>query len=74
MGKDKIIEIYSGTMWESELVKSLLQVANIESFLRNTVLNSYAYEPIISEGVKVMISNSDFVEAKKIVDDFITNS
>jgi|FLOH01.1.fsa_nt_gi hypothetical protein len=73
MEKEKIIEIYSGTIWESELVKSLLQSANIESFLRNTVLNSYAYEPIIAEGVKVMISYSDFDEAIKIVNKFITN-
>ncbi len=65
-----IIEIYSGALWESEMVKSLLQAANINSFLKNNVLNSYAYEPIISEGVKVMISNSDIERATEIVDSF----
>jgi len=70
MNKEKMIPIYSGSMWEAEMVKSLLQAANIDSFLKNTVLNSYAYEPIIAEGVQVMISDSDLRRAKEIVEDF----
>lgn len=53
--KDKIIEVFSGTLWESEMVKSLLQDSEIESFLQNTNLNTYIYEPIQAAGVKVMI-------------------
>jgi hypothetical protein len=71
--KNTMIEIFSGTLWESEMVKSLLQDAEIESFLKNTVLNSYAFDPIKAEGVKVMISNDDYEKAKIILDDYYRN-
>jgi hypothetical protein len=71
--KDIIIEIFSGTLWESEMVKSLLQNAEIESFLKNTNLNTYIYEPIQAAGVKVMILSSDYEKAKEIIDDYYRN-
>jgi hypothetical protein len=71
--KDSIIEIYSGTLWESEMIKSLLQDSEIESFLKNTVLNSYAFEPIQAAGVKVMILSNDYEKAKIIVNDYYKN-
>ena len=71
--KDQIVEIFSGTLWESEMVTSLLSNAEIESFQKNTLLNSNLYDPIYSSGVKVMILESDFVRAKEIVDDYYKN-
>lgn len=71
--KDKIIEIYSGTLWESEMITSLLKEFEIESFLKNSVLNSYAYNPTFSQETKVMISGSDYERAKEIVDDYCKN-
>jgi len=71
--KDTIIEIFSGTLWESEMIRSLLQDSGINSFLKNEVLNSYAYEPTTSGEVKVMISNSDREVAKEIVSTYRTN-
>jgi hypothetical protein len=68
-----IVEIYSGTLWESEMIKSLLEDSNIESFIKNSVLNSYAYEPTSSGEVKVMIPGSDFEKAKEIVEQFNKN-
>jgi hypothetical protein len=71
--QDKVIEIFSGTLWESEMVTSLLKEEGIESFLMNSVLNSYAYNPVFSQEVKVMVSESDFKIAKRIVDDYCAN-
>jgi hypothetical protein len=71
--KDRIIEVFSGTLWESEMVKSLLQNAEIESFLKNTNLNTYIYEPIQASGVKVMILSSDYEKAKEIIDEYYRN-
>lgn len=71
--KEKLIRIYSGTMWEAELVRSLLEMAEIDSFLKNTMINSYAFEPISSEGVQVMIAESDKELAREIVDDYLKN-
>jgi len=70
---NSIIEVFSGTLWEAEMIKSLLQDEEILSFLKNAVLSSYAFEPIYTEGVKVMISESDFVRAKQIVDGYNKN-
>lgn len=71
--KDKIIEVFSGTLWESEMVKSLLQDSEIESFLQNTNLNTYIYEPIQAAGVKVMILSSYYEKAREIVDNYFRN-
>ncbi len=73
MTQSRIIEIYSGTLWEAEMVKSLLESAGINSFLKNSVLNSYALDPIKSEGVQVMIVESDLTSAVAIVEQFKQN-
>ena len=71
--KERMLRIFSGTMWEAEIVRSLLQMADINSFLKNTTINSYAFEPISSEGVQVMISESDLQIAQEIVDEYNKN-
>ena len=71
--KDIVIEIFSGTLWEAEMVKSLLQDAEIESFVKNSNLNTYIYEPIQASGVKVMILNSDSEKAKEVIDTYYRN-
>jgi hypothetical protein len=71
--KDIVIEIFSGTLWEAEMVKSLLQDAEIESFVKNSNLSTYIYEPIQASGVKVMILNSDSEKAKEVIDTYYRN-
>lgn len=70
---DSIIEIFSGTLWEAELIKGLLMNVEIESFLTNSYLNSYFYDPIYSTGVKVMIEAKNHETAKMIVDEYYFN-
>jgi len=70
---DAIIEIYTGTLWESEMITSLLEDSEIQSFLRNNILESYTYEPISATGVKVMIFSSDYKKAREIVDSYKRN-
>ncbi len=70
---DEVIEIFSGTLWESEMVTSLLKEEGIESFLKNSVLNTYAHNPAFSQEVKVMILISDAEKARKIVDEYRMN-
>jgi len=71
--KDIVIEIFSGTLWEAEMVKSLLQDAEIESFVKNSNLNTYIYEPIQASGVKVMILNGDSEKAKEVIGTYYRN-
>jgi len=55
------------------MVKSLLQNAEIESFIKNSNLNTYIYEPIQASGVKVMILSNDYEKAKEIIDGYYNN-
>ncbi len=66
----QVIELFSGTLWEAELIHSMLTDAGIQSFVRNTVATSYLYDPIQASGVKVMIMESDLTEARDIVKAF----
>lgn len=70
---DSIMEIFSGTLWEAEMIRTLLKNSNIESFLKNNVINTYLYDPIIADGVKVMTSRSAYNNSKEIVDAYYKN-
>lgn len=63
----KVIELFSGTLWEAEMIHSLLTDAGIQSFVKNNVVNTYLYNPIQASGVKVMILESDLLEAQGIL-------
>ncbi|MDD5696256.1 MAG: DUF2007 domain-containing protein, partial [Bacteroidales bacterium] len=67
MNHNAVIEIFSGTSWEAEMVRSLLSDAGIASFIKNNVLGNYLIDPIGASGVKVMILESDLEEAKGVV-------
>lgn len=64
----RVIELFSGTLWEAELIHSLLADAGIQSFLRNTAVTSYLYDPIQASGVKVMILETDLTEAQGLLE------
>ena len=64
---DPIMEIFSGTSWEAEVVKSLLSDTGIPSFLKNNVLGNYLLDPIMAGGVKVMILESDREAAEEVI-------
>ena len=53
-GQDKVIELFSGTLWEAEMLRTMLADAGIECFVRNTSVTSYLYDPIQASGIKVI--------------------
>lgn len=71
--QEDIIEVFSGTLWEAEMITSLLKEEGIESFLRNSVLNTYGYNPAFSQEVKVMVMENDSGRARLIVSDYCDN-
>ena len=71
--KEVFITAFSGTLWEAEMVKSLLYAAGIESFFQHSTGGSYAYDPIFSQAVKVIINESDTPIAKEIVKGYTRN-
>jgi hypothetical protein len=71
------VEVFAGTIWEAEMVKSLLENAEIETFLldENTgTLAPWYTAPGGAGSVKVIVSNGDFEKAKVIVAEYEKNT
>ncbi|MCU4155925.1 DUF2007 domain-containing protein [Carboxylicivirga sp. A043] len=71
--KQLTVEVFSGTLWEAEMIRTLLEASNISNFMKNSLLNVHLYEPIQSEGAKIIVLEKDEKEARKIVTDYIDN-
>jgi hypothetical protein len=70
------VMVYSGTIWEAELLKSILEDAEIETFLRDEFTGTLApwyTAPGGSGSVKVVVSSLDFEKAYQIVQEFERN-
>lgn len=70
------VEVFSGSIWEAELLKSLLENAEIETFLQDENTGTIApwyTAPGGAGSVKVVVSSRDYNEAKTIVEEFEKN-
>lgn len=67
------VEVFRGSSWEAGMVKSLLENAEIEAFLKDEITGILAPWQITSGGVgsvKVVVSNADFERAQQVVTEF----
>ncbi|HSN50198.1 MAG TPA: DUF2007-related protein [Bacteroidales bacterium] len=79
MNKDESItpvDVFSGTIWEVEMVKSLLENAEIEAFLKDE--NTGTLAPWYTAGggagsVTVVVSSLDYDNAIEIVNQYLKN-
>jgi hypothetical protein len=70
---NELIEIFSGSAIEAEIVKSILKDSEIESFLKDEYMGTIAPWQTAPGGlgsVKVTISSLDYEQAKTIVENF----
>jgi len=70
------VEVFSGTTWQAELVKSLLENSEIEAFLKDQImgtLNPWWTAPGGAGSVSVFVSSSDLERARPIVSEFEKN-
>ncbi len=67
---EKTQEIFSGTLWEAEVLKNLLNDYGINCFLKHNTLTSYALDPIQANNIKIIVLEKDYDKAKEIVNDF----
>jgi hypothetical protein len=70
------VEVFSGTIWQAELVKSMIEDASIDAYLIDE--NTGTLAPWYTSGggagaVKVVVSNLDEKEAKEIVAEYERN-
>ncbi|PKO99784.1 MAG: hypothetical protein CVU13_04455 [Bacteroidetes bacterium HGW-Bacteroidetes-8] len=70
---DTIVELYSGDLWECEIIKTLLDDREIESFLRNDIRAAYGPLGSLSQSVRIMIKDSDLINAQEVVKEFFEN-
>lgn len=67
------VEVFEGTDWQANLVKSLLDNAEIESFLKDQRMGVLAPWNVAGGGagaVKIFVSSLDFEKAKEVVEAF----
>jgi len=70
------VEVFSGSIMECEMVKSLLENAEIECFLNNEFSGTIAPWIVSSGGVnsvKLVVSNLDFETAMIVVEEYKRN-
>lgn len=64
--KSKLVEVFKGSLWEAELVKSLLENNDIESALKDgMVVNIVLPETAID--VAVIVNEADYEAAMEVV-------
>lgn len=68
------VEVFDGNDWEASMVKSLLDNAEIDAFMKDEKMGVLAPWNVAGGGagsVKIFVSNVDFEKAKEVVDDYL---
>ncbi|WP_372751367.1 DUF2007-related protein [Labilibaculum sp.] len=79
MKKDKnndLIEIFAGSWLDAEIVSSLLNNSEIETYLKDDLIGTIAPWQASAGGVgavKIIINSKDYETAKRIVADYEKN-
>lgn len=61
----KLVDVFSGSKWETELIKGLLESNDIEAALKDGLMTSIA--PYISPTATVMVNETDYEAAMAII-------
>jgi len=70
------VEVFSGTQWETTMIKSLLENEGIEVFLKNEImgtLNPWHTSPGGVNPIKVVVSGQNLDKALQIIKDYQKN-
>ena len=70
------VEVFSGTIVEAEIVKSLLENAEIETFLNDELIGTLAPWNAAPGGlgaVKIVVSTLDYDKAMVVVEEYQKN-
>jgi hypothetical protein len=72
----EMIEVFAGTNWQAEMLKSLLENAEINAFVKDAImgtLNPWWTAPGGAGSVKVFVPNAYLETAKQIVSEYEAN-
>ncbi len=70
---DTIVELYSGDLWECEILKTLLDDREIDCFLRNDIRAAYGPLGSLAQSVRIMVRESDLANGLEVVKEFLEN-
>lgn len=71
--KNEFVQIYAGELWQSSMIRDLLEDNGIHAFVENELMGTIIPSQITSGGIapiKVKIYDSDFERAKELIDEF----
>lgn len=67
------VEVFDGNDWEASMVKSLLDNAEIEAFIKDEKMGVLAPWNVAGGGagsVKIFVSNIDYEKAKEVIEQY----
>ena len=67
------VEVFDGNDWDASMVKSLLDNAEIKSFIKDGKMGVLAPWDVAGGGagsVKIFVSNVDFEKAKEVIEQY----
>ena len=67
--KSKLIEVFKGSLWEAELVKSLLGNSEIQSAIKDGLLVNVVL-PETALDVAVLVNETDYEAAMEVVREY----
>lgn len=65
--QSKSVEVFSGSSWEAEIIKGLLESNGIRSVVKDGILGTLA--PYIAPAVSLLVTEEDYEEAQKIINE-----
>jgi len=68
------VEVFDGNDWEASMVKSLLDNAEIEAFIKDEKMGVLAPWNVAGGGagsVKIFVSNIDYEKAKEVIEQYV---
>ncbi len=69
-------EVFSGTIWQAEMLKNYLESAGIKVYLKDEISGTnfpFLTSPGGAGAVSVVVSNLDVDKAKAIIDEYESN-
>lgn len=65
--QSKSVEVFSGSSWEAEIIKGLLESNGIRSVVKDGILGTLA--PYIAPAVSLLVTEEDYEEAQRIINE-----
>ncbi|MEG1564027.1 MAG: DUF2007-related protein [Bacteroides sp.] len=61
----KLVEVFVGSIWETELIKGLLESNDIQAILKDGLMTTIA--PYISPTATILVNENDYEAAMEII-------